>query len=195
MLLQKGRKTPTTLSVGAPLVKRLGKTANNRIMKCMPQETSRNNPSRDDIYAFLSGQKLAILSTVSQAGLPDAVPIYFLVAENFEITLLSSDNSQKNRNIAHQNRVALTCTDEQTKEMVQIQGVATVQQSPALVTRLLSRLAAKLNADEDFETVLPLLKHSAQETVVVVIRPVAVRMRRYHTRGMDETTLTFEKPR
>jgi pyridoxine/pyridoxamine 5'-phosphate oxidase len=79
--------------------------------------------TRDELLAFLRGQRLAVVATTSSAGAPQAAVVGIGVSDELEIVFDTLDSTRKAINLERDGRIALVIgwDDEQT---VQIDGVA-----------------------------------------------------------------------
>ena len=141
------------------------------------------------ILSFLKANNIAILSTVNEKGLPDAAPIYFIPEDNFDILFISPIKTQKNINLAFQNEVVLTIVNENFLETLQIRGKAYEAKIP--LSPLILELANKLNHKSNFSNILPVLKHTDQEKIVIKIKTYEIRMRRYSEKGFEEEKIVL----
>ncbi len=143
------------------------------------------------IKNFLKNNRLAILSTVDEKGLPHAAPIYYISDEALNFFFVTPIETQKSINIDFQNEVVLTITDEQKKETVEVKGKS--KKDKTLLGGIIEKLAKKLNENSKFNTNLPLLSHKNQERTVVIINPYEIRMRKYYEDRLEEKTLKLDK--
>lgn len=142
------------------------------------------------IQDFLERNKIAILSTVNERGLPDAAPIFYVNDKHFHLFFATPVHTKKYNNLLHQNQVVLTITDELKTETLQIRGKAQMKRS--YLPEMLKQLAQKLDSEDEFLTTLPILKHKGQEKVVIEVKPMMLRMRRYNQEKMEEKELIFD---
>lgn len=141
--------------------------------------------SKEEIQEFLDENRLAILSTVNEEGLPDAAPIYYYPTNNFEVLFVTPNKTKKFKNIIQNNHIILTIVKESTREIVQIKGIAS-EEPKIEIEEMISKLADRVNTDSDFITVLPLLSYKKQEKKIMKITPVSIRMRRFTEKGIEE---------
>lgn len=143
------------------------------------------------IYEFLAQEKVAVLSTVRENGFPDAALIYYYLDAHRNIVFLSRSSSRKMLNLDHQDHIVLTVPRVATKEVVQIRGVAEVMASGAPeVAENLLHLTNMLEHDGEEHAVIPLLKHPEGQVIVVTIRPIELRWRRYSAVGLEEEKIS-----
>jgi uncharacterized protein YhbP (UPF0306 family) len=141
--------------------------------------------NKEYIQKFLKNHPLAILSTVTTKGLPDAAPIYFACDDDMQgFMFISPSKTQKSKNMEHQNTVVLTITNEQTKETIQIKGTVTKDNSK--IQHVLSHLSKKLNQEEDFIINLPLFTFQGQEKNAYLLEPKEIRYRKYTDHEIEE---------
>ncbi|MBP9798322.1 pyridoxamine 5'-phosphate oxidase family protein [Candidatus Woesebacteria bacterium] len=141
------------------------------------------------ILTFLQEHKMAILSTVNESNFPDAAPIYYTVRYDFEMSFVTPEKTTKGQNIARQNHVVLTVTDEKKGETVQIRGIATA--STEGLKEMYEHLGKRMNYSTSFIESLPALKHKDKVMEVVTVVPYEVRIRVYGVGIFSEKTLTF----
>ena len=138
----------------------------------------------ESLVQFLADTKLAVLSTVTENGLPHAASIYFVFDENNDFHFVTPEKTRKSLSIDANNEVALTITDEESNQTVQVKGRA--QKDTSLNANVVTLLAEKLNKEERVVKTLPLLKFKDQKKISVTIKPYEILMRRYTNEGMDE---------
>lgn len=147
---------------------------------------------KQHIFNFLKQQKSGVLSTVRQNGYPDAAFIYYFLDEDRTIYFITRRASRKTLNIDHQSNVVLTVAHELTKEVAQVRGIAEILPTDHQhLTERLLQLAKLVQGEEEVETVLPLLKHTEEGSVVVVrIQPTELRWRRYSALGLEQEKIS-----
>ncbi len=146
---------------------------------------------RDHVLKFLEGNSLAVISTVTKEGNPDGSAVYYLIEKNFEIFFITKKGTAKYKNIHHLNEVVLTVTNTATNETVKIKGKAEPVNKAALNIEIMENVAGKLNRDDDFETVLPILKHDAGEILAIKITPYQITMSDYSGEEANEAVFSF----
>jgi PPOX class probable F420-dependent enzyme len=87
--------------------------------------------TRAEIYAFLRGHRLAVITTVSPEGSPQAAVIGIAVTEALDIVFDTLSTSRKYANLRADPRVALVI-GWQAEQTVQVEGVAEVLSGDAL---------------------------------------------------------------
>lgn len=146
---------------------------------------------RDHVLKFLEGNSLAVISTVTKEGKPDGSAVYYLIEKNFDIFFITKKGTAKYKNIHHLNEVVLTVTNTATNETVKIKGKAEPVNKAALNIEIMENVAGKLNRDDDFETVLPILKHDAGEILAIKITPYQITMSDYSGEEANEAVFSF----
>lgn len=77
-----------------------------------------------DVMTFLRSKAIAVISTISPEGLPEAATIYFTVDGKFQFYFLTKTFARKFKNISENPNVALVIGTESEPVTVQVEGVA-----------------------------------------------------------------------
>lgn len=77
-----------------------------------------------DVMTFLRSKSVAVISTVSPEGKPQAATIYFTVNQSFQFYFLTKTFARKYKNISLNPRVALVVGTESEPVTVQVEGAA-----------------------------------------------------------------------
>lgn len=115
---------------------------------------------RAHVEGRLQTNLMAWLTTVSPAGRPDAVPVWFLVTDDERILVYSQPGKTKLRNIAGNPRVALGLdVTDIGRDIIRFEGTAEVvadhapaHQVPAYVAKYTERIGAIFGTPERFGT-------------------------------------------
>lgn len=81
-------------------------------------------PDARAVYDFLNQHMLCVVSTINIDGWPNAATVAFSETTELELIISANESTHKAKNIAHENKVALTITDEATRRTVQLEGRA-----------------------------------------------------------------------
>ena len=146
---------------------------------------------REHTLKFLEGNSLAVISTVTKEGKPDGSAVYYLIEKNFDIFFISKKGTAEYKNIHHLNEVVLTVTNTATNETAKIKGKAEPVNKAALTIEIMENVAGKLNHDDDFETVLPILKREAGDIMAIKIKPYQITMSDYSGEDVNEAVFSF----
>jgi len=141
------------------------------------------------IRDMLMKQSMAVLSTVSPEGLPDAAPIYYVATYAHEIYFVTPVQTQKRLNMLQQKNVVLTIVDASLTETLRVRGV--VEDHPEMLDDILQKLAEKLHYGASFLQSLPALKYKDQAKTVIKVLPSDIRLRRYTEYSFTEKTISF----
>ncbi len=79
--------------------------------------------SMHQLYEFLDGYKLGVVSTVNKQGLPNAAIVGFGQTDKLEILFGTDNTSRKYKNLTENQHVAFTIGGE-TAETIQYEGIA-----------------------------------------------------------------------
>lgn len=90
----------------------------------MNSEQAGWQPNIQDVFDFLNQQMLCVVSTIGRDGGPNAATVTFSETPELEIIISTNKSTHKAKNIATDERVAVTITDEATKRTVQLEGKA-----------------------------------------------------------------------
>lgn len=84
-----------------------------------------NSPdTMKNVQDFLRTHPIGVLSTITPAGKPHGVVIYFSISDDFSITFLTKKNTLKSQNISADNRVMLVAYEASSQTTVQVSGTA-----------------------------------------------------------------------
>ncbi len=100
----------------------------------------------DEVSAFLREQRICVLVTLGPDGMPDPVPMWYVVDDSGTVVMRTFAKSQKVVNLRRDNRVsALVETGERYAELrgVQLTGVVDLVADPELVADTVAGLAVK----------------------------------------------------
>ena len=78
--------------------------------------------SREHLSSFLSKNQVGVLATVDATGKPHAATIYFTFDQQFDIYFITKKDTQKSRNLQHNNRAAIAVYDASSQATVQAEG-------------------------------------------------------------------------
>lgn len=81
-------------------------------------------PSKSELYDWLDKQVLCVISTLGETGYPNAATVAFSQDENLNFVIITDGSSRKAGNIGRDGRVALTITNEDDRQTVQLEGDA-----------------------------------------------------------------------
>jgi pyridoxine/pyridoxamine 5'-phosphate oxidase len=81
-------------------------------------------PNKHDVHSFLNQQMLCVVSTIGSEGWPNAATVAFSETPELELIISTNESTRKAKNIAVDNRIAVTITDETTRRTVQVEGYA-----------------------------------------------------------------------
>lgn len=81
-------------------------------------------PNAQDVYDFLNQQMLCVVSTIGGDGWPNAAAVAFSETSELELIISTNRSTHKAKNIATDERIAVTVTDETTRRTVQLEGRA-----------------------------------------------------------------------
>jgi uncharacterized pyridoxamine 5'-phosphate oxidase family protein len=92
--------------------------------------------SKEDVYNFLQGHALGVLSTVSPDGTPYASPIYFITDKELNFFFVTKSDTKKAQNIAQNNHAALTITQASPPITIQATGTIGEAQEPEIFAKI-----------------------------------------------------------
>ncbi len=81
----------------------------------------------DAVVAFLQSRELGVLSTVDRTGVVAGAAVYYVLASDGCVYLMSRSNTLKLHNAVETHMVALTVYDEKILQTVQLQGHAEIE--------------------------------------------------------------------
>jgi PPOX class probable F420-dependent enzyme len=113
---------------------------------------------RQRVESRLRTNLMAWLTTVSPAGKPDAVPVWYLLRDDETILIYSRPGKAKLRNIEHNPAVALGLdVTDLGRDVIRLEGTATrrpdtppADQVPEYVAKYVERIAAIFGSAERF---------------------------------------------
>lgn len=138
----------------------------------------------NEVYEFLNGHKLGILSTVSSQASPDGAAIYYVVDEAFNFYFLTHITSQKYKNISEQSHAALTVVDDYAQSTVQVNGtVAEVAEGEEYDEAW--RKIAHVHPPGQFAWVTPVSKIHDSEARLLKLTPQSLRFSNFSPEKND----------
>jgi len=143
--------------------------------------------TKNDVLEFIKKNKLAVLSTVDDQGLPHAAPVYYMTDEQLNFYFMTATQTAKHTNILKRHFVSLMIVDAKTNETLQVKGQAS--ESPSQVTDVLQMLAEKLNQGDEFPETIPFMSYKKSEKMAIKIVPTEIKMRRYDGSHREEISL------
>jgi pyridoxine/pyridoxamine 5'-phosphate oxidase len=90
----------------------------------MPQTDRGFAPTQDEVNEFLDTIDVCVVSTIGSDGHPMGATVGFSSNAKLECVIITTDSTNKSRNISRDKRVAFTATDVSKRYTVQMQGVA-----------------------------------------------------------------------
>lgn len=79
---------------------------------------------KESCLGFLRAHKLAVVSTISEGGIPTAATVMFFIDESWNIYFITRQNTRKFKNLMKNENVAMVVGTELAPGTVQINGVA-----------------------------------------------------------------------
>ena len=98
--------------------------------------------SKQEVLKFLKEKELAVVSTVSAAGKPEAATVIYFMDDDFSFYFITRRNTRKFENLQLNNNVAIVVGTELMPITVQIEGTAelvTGEKGESLVTEIAKR--------------------------------------------------------
>ncbi len=80
--------------------------------------------SRQELYDWLDKQILCVVATNGEVGYPNAAAVSFSQTDDLQFVIIADKDSRKVKNIARNDRVALTVTSEEDRYTLQLEGNA-----------------------------------------------------------------------
>lgn len=155
-----------------------------------PAHKQRKLGRRQRIYDFLSAHPVGLLSSVSPAGEPHGVVIYFAVNEQLDLLFLTRTRTRKYDNIMHNPQVVLTVFDPRSQTIAQAVGVAEQLHDTAAIdmtaTMIMKKISHVMN-DEIFAATL-----EAGPYVAFAIKPSQIRIATYAQPNPGEAIDIFD---
>jgi len=81
-------------------------------------------PTKDELYGWLDKQVLCVVATNSESGYPNTATVAFSQTTDLEFIIITDKDSRKAKNIAGNNKVAMTITNEDERRTLQLEGDA-----------------------------------------------------------------------
>lgn len=98
--------------------------------------------SKQEVLKFLKEKALAVVSTISIEGKPEAATVIYFIDDDFEFYFITRRNTRKFKNLQSNNNVALVVGTELMPVTVQIEGAAeliTDEKGDVLVAEIAKR--------------------------------------------------------
>lgn len=139
-----------------------------------PSTTQLTNEAK----AFLATHEIATLSTVGEEGKPHGATVYYVNDKNNLIYIITKDQTTKAKNIDRYPPVALTVTDVNRMQTMQLEGIAHVETDEG-VTRRIYETILRPRFQNGKAQLAPVLHMPAGDYEVIVIEPTSVRLTDY----------------
>ena len=81
-------------------------------------------PNTKELCEWLDKQTLCTIASVGEDGYPNAASVAFSQSDDLRFVIITDENSRKAGNIARDNKVALTITNQDDKYTLQLEGTA-----------------------------------------------------------------------
>lgn len=81
-------------------------------------------PTAAELYEWLDKQLLCTIATLGAEGFPNTATVAFSQTPDMTFVVITAADSRKARNIARDDRVAMTITNESERYTVQLEGYA-----------------------------------------------------------------------
>ncbi len=138
----------------------------------MPGQLSKEEMNRLD--EFLGGPWIAVMATIGRDGVPLLAPVWYDYSDG-RIAVSSRKETVKSRNLARDNRIALTvCSEPQARDYVTVWGAADVMEGDSIWPATRAILERYLDLDR-VEVYLAQLK--TENRTIISVRPERVRFR------------------
>lgn len=119
-----------------------------------------NRPRTEKFKAleFLCDNRIAVLSTISEAGKSQSSLIYYVVDEKFPLFIITTKESRKVKNILKNNKVSLVIYSEIPPIELQIEGTAEIVTKPEKKEQMSERYLEVSNKNPDTLNWPPVMK-------------------------------------
>ena len=129
-------------------------------------------------------QKLGVVSTVSESGAPESAVVYFSIDENLNIYFLTRTASRKYKNFMKNPQMSFVIYNENMEKTVQLEGGATLVESPDEQTKIfppLFGLATKDNPNP------PISQMMESGLALIKISPTWARLGNFNAAAQTDT--------
>lgn len=79
-------------------------------------------PNKAELYDWLDQQILCVIASHGDDGYPNTATVAFSQTRELDFVIITDQSSRKAKNIDHDNRVAMTITNENDRYTVQLEG-------------------------------------------------------------------------
>ncbi len=137
---------------------------------------------------FMREHPLGILSSVSPAGDPHGVAIYYTFDNNFHVYFLTRDKTRKCENISRNNRVMLSAVDPKTQTSLQITATCSQITDAHKIKQLLEEII-KISLKTSGTQLTLVNKITVGSLVAIELMPVQMRIATYAKSNSPEVSL------
>lgn len=123
--------------------------------------------SKEEIYNYLKSLAVAVLSTVSDEGKPDASPIYFVADEELSLYFISPSDTTKSKNIINNTNAAIAIIDPRAPKTIQAKGRVIKVSSPKTYRKFIAIIAEANAKGKGFYWPPPLSKVDSQGDLIM----------------------------
>jgi nitroimidazol reductase NimA-like FMN-containing flavoprotein (pyridoxamine 5'-phosphate oxidase superfamily) len=144
---------------------------------------------RDKILELLDGHRIMTIATLREDGWPQATTVGY-VSEGLTIYFLCGLDSQKAKNLAHDDRVSLTI-DHDTPDIMAITGLSMAAHAAAVTDRAeAQRVLAMLPSKYPGHKPLPVKMPKPDEVRIFRVTPTVISVLDY-AKGFGHTDLVY----
>lgn len=129
---------------------------------------------------FLVSHEIATLSTVSEEGKPHGATVYYACDKNNFIYIVTKDQTTKAKDIGRYPYIALTITDANLMQTMQLEGVAHIETDVGITKNIYDTIL-RPRFLEGHAQLAPIIHLPLGEYEVIVIEPTYCRLTNYKT--------------
>ena len=144
--------------------------------------------TKEDVFAFLQTNRLAVLATCSTNSFSHTATMYYIV-DGDRLLFISGEKTQKVTNLDANPSVSFAMFDEQENVSLSYKGNAKKSEMP--VSEYLIAIEKKLKSKDKAFIDLPVLQHKGMKRFIYEVEPTEITMRKYFSDYYAEKVLTF----
>lgn len=146
--------------------------------KELSSRAERFSDRQQRIFSFLQDHPIGVLSTVDPNNDPHGVVVYYMIANDFTVHILTKRGTRKYDNLMHNDHVCLTVFEPRTQTTVHIEGIAAERGGSNPINQVAGAIfgAALRTSESDLP---PIVKLQAGAFTTFKIKPVQARMAVY----------------
>lgn len=144
------------------------------------------------ILGFFRQHPLAVVSTVSQEGVPNSSCVYQWIDEDLTTYFVTTDQTRKINNIQAGSKVSVLAYDENVLISSQIHGIAELLSADGENEKITNEIRNIIVSRKSGYFAPPIEQLPGEKYVLVKVKPLAANFANYSASSDSEVPATFE---